>query len=40
MIALLQQTPGNTLRLATYSGKTKVLITDDGTVYTAKDKEK
>lgn len=36
MIALLQQTPGNTLRLATYSTETKVLITDDGTVYTAK----
>ena len=39
MITLLQQTPGNTLRLATYSTQTKVLITDDGTVYTAK-KEK
>ena len=37
MIALLQQTPGNTLRLATYSTETKVLITDDGTVYTAKE---
>lgn len=35
MIALLQQTPGNTLRLATYSTKSRVLITDDGTVYTA-----
>lgn len=34
MISLLQQTPGNTLRLATYSTSTKVLITDDGTVYT------
>ena len=35
IINLLQQTPRNNLRLATYSTKTKVLITDDGTVYTA-----
>ena len=28
VLALLQQTPGNTLRLATYSTKTKILITD------------
>lgn len=35
MIALLQQTPGNTLRLATYSTKSRVIITDEGTVYTA-----
>ena len=28
VLALLQQTPGNTLRLATYSAKTKLLITD------------
>ena len=28
VLALLENTPGNTLRLATYSSKTKVLITD------------
>ena len=28
VLALLQQTPGNTLHLATYSAKTKILITD------------